>query len=82
MKSSILPSQEGSTFQSQVLKKLEKAQVVIPPLTTPLQKLAHSLGVMLLPLPSMEIHFDLNFTKKKAKHRLHIQETKLFKKQG
>jgi hypothetical protein len=24
----------------------------------------------------------LNFTKKKAKHRLHIQETKLFKKQG
>jgi hypothetical protein len=52
MKSLVLPSQESSTLWSRVLRKLEKAQVV-----TPLQKFAHSLGVMSPPLLSMEIHF-------------------------
>jgi hypothetical protein len=41
-----------------------------------------SLGVMLPPLPSMKIHFDLNFTKKNAKHHLYIQETNFFQERG
>jgi hypothetical protein len=56
-----------------MLKKLEKAQVVTPPFASPPQKCVHFLGVMSPPLPSMEIHCDYNFTKKKAKHHLHIQ---------
>jgi len=64
-----------------VLKKLEKA-LIVTPLATPFQKLVHSFGAMPPPLPSMEIHFDYNFTKKKVKHHLHIQELKHFKKQG
>jgi hypothetical protein len=38
-----LPSQGGSTFQSRVLKKLEKVPLVSPTLTSPLQILYHSL---------------------------------------
>jgi hypothetical protein len=54
----------------------------VTPLATPFQKLVHSFGAMPPPLPSMEIHFDYNFTKKKVKHHLHVQELKHFKKQG
>ncbi len=82
MKSLVLHSQEGSAFQSQVLRKLEKVQVVILPFASPPRKCAHFLGAMPPPFPSMEIHYDYNFTKKKAKHHLHIQETNNFKKQG
>jgi len=80
MKSLVLPFQEGSAFQSQVLRKLEKAPVVILPFGSPPQKCVRFLGAMPPPLPSMEIHYDYNFTKKKAKHHLHIQETNNFKK--
>lgn len=37
---------------------------------SPLQKHAHSLGAMLPPFLLMEIHFNYNFTKKKAKHKV------------
>jgi len=72
MKNFVLPSQEGSTFQSRVLRKLEKALVVILPFASPPRKCAYFLGAMLPLLPSMEIHYEYNFTKKKAKHHLHI----------
>ncbi len=81
MRSSVLPSQEGFAFRSRMLKKLEKAQVVTPTFASPPQKHAHSLGAMLLPFLLMEIHSNYNnFTKKKAKHHLHIQETNNFHK--
>jgi hypothetical protein len=82
MRSLILPSQEGSTFHNQMLRKLEKTPIVTPPLASPFQKLVCFFGVMPLPLPSMDIHFDYNFTKKKVRHHLHIQKTNNFKKQG
>jgi hypothetical protein len=82
MKSSVLPFQEGFAFRSRMLKKLEKALVVTTPLTSPPQKHSHSLIAMPPPFPSMEIHSNYNFTKKKAKHHLHIQKTTNFKKWG
>jgi hypothetical protein len=75
----------GLTFSRRFyLPKLnvEKALVMILPLACPPQKCACFLGAMPPPLPSMEIHYDYNFTKKKAKHHLHIQETNNFKTQG
>jgi len=76
MRSSVLPSQEGFAFQSQMLRKLEKVLVVTPFLASPPQKCVHSLGAMQPPFPLMEIHSNYNFTKKESETSSTYSENK------